>query len=107
MLEQAFAEVAKLPDEEQDAFAAWIVEELASEERWSQSFARSQDVLAQLAEEAVAEHRAASIPAFVKRTSPATDLDQLGADFWPDDESADDINTLIAEQRAADRLSHL
>lgn len=58
MLEQAFAEVAKLPDEEQDAFAAWIVEELASEQRWSHSFAQSQDALAQLAEEALAEHRA-------------------------------------------------
>lgn len=58
MLEQAFAEVAKLPEAEQDAFASWIVEELASERRWSQSFAQSQDALAHLAEEALAEHRA-------------------------------------------------
>lgn len=69
MLEQAFAEVAKLPDEEQDAFAAWIVDELASEQRWAQSFAESQDVLAQLAEEALAEHRAG-------RTQPL-DADEL------------------------------
>ena len=69
MLEQAFAQVAKLPEAEQDAFAAWIVEELASEQRWSQSFARSQNVLAQLAEEALAEHRAG-------RTQPL-DVDQL------------------------------
>lgn len=69
MLEQAFAEVAKLPDEEQDAFAAWIVDELASEQRWSQSFAQSQGLLAQLAEEALAEHRAG-------RTQPL-DVDEL------------------------------
>lgn len=48
-----------------------------------------------------------TIPALVKRTLPVTNLDQLGADFWPDDESADDINAFIAEQRAADRQSDL
>lgn len=58
MLEQAFAEVAKLPDVDQDAFASWIVEELRSEQRWSQLFAQSQGVLTQLAQEALAEHRA-------------------------------------------------
>lgn len=55
MLEQAFAEVAKLPDEEQDAFAAWIVEELEAEQRWAQPFAQSQDALTQLVEQALAE----------------------------------------------------
>ncbi len=69
MLEEAFAEVAKLPEPEQDAFATWIFEELASEQRWSQSFAKSQDLLARLAEEALAEHREG-------RTQPL-DVDQL------------------------------
>ena len=69
LLEHAFAEVAKLPDADQDAFAAWIVEELASERQWSQAFAQSQDGLAQLAGEALAEHRAG-------RTLPL-DVDQL------------------------------
>lgn len=85
MLERAFAAVAKLPDEEQDAFAAWIVEELEVEHRWSQRFAQSQDVLAQLAQEALAERRADTISALVKRTSPVTDLDQLAVAFWPED----------------------
>ncbi len=31
------------------------------------------------------------------------DIDALGADFWPDDESADDFNAYIAAQRRADR----
>jgi hypothetical protein len=31
-----------------------------------------------------------------------TDLDALGADFWPEDESADDINDYIEAQRRID-----
>jgi len=34
-----------------------------------------------------------------------TNLDDLAADFWPEDETADDINDYIAAQRQADRLS--
>ena len=43
---------------EQDAVAAILLEELASEQRWAESFAKSQDVLEKLAGEALAEHRA-------------------------------------------------
>lgn len=57
-LEFAFAEAAKLPPKDQEALANWILEELASEKRWTESFATSEDFLALLAEEAVAEHRA-------------------------------------------------
>ncbi len=57
LLEQAFTEASKLPEEEQDVFAAWILEELASEQRWEKAFANSEDVLAKLAEEATAEYR--------------------------------------------------
>lgn len=32
-----------------------------------------------------------------------TDLDALAADFWPEDESADDINAFVEQQRRADR----
>ena len=56
LLEKAFAEAAKLPAREQDAFAAWILDELASERRWEKAFADSEDELAQLADEALAEH---------------------------------------------------
>jgi hypothetical protein len=58
LLEKALGEVAKLPASEQDAVAALVLEELASEKRWSESFAKSQDALAKLAEEALAEHAA-------------------------------------------------
>lgn len=56
LLEKALSEVAKLPASEQDAVAALVIEELASERRWSSSFANSQDLLAKLAEEALAEY---------------------------------------------------
>lgn len=56
LLEKAFEEVAKLPEEEQNTFASWILEELASEQRWEKAFTNSQDKLAKLADEALTEH---------------------------------------------------
>jgi hypothetical protein len=57
LLERAFAEASKLTESEQDALAAWLLEELAADQRWERSFAKSPDALAKLAEEALAEHR--------------------------------------------------
>jgi hypothetical protein len=56
LLEKVFDEVSKLPQKEQDALAAWIMEELASEKRWEKTFSGSSDLLNQLADEALAEH---------------------------------------------------
>lgn len=42
--------------------------------------------------------------AHVKRTLPVQDLSQLKADFWPEDETADDINDFIEQQRQEDLL---
>ena len=56
-LELAFAEATKLPPKEQDRLAEWLLAELASEKRWDQLFAESQDVLETLAAEALDEHR--------------------------------------------------
>jgi len=56
LLEKAIAEAAKLTEKEQDALAAWILEELESERRWMKAFAESKDTLAQLAEEALSEY---------------------------------------------------
>jgi len=58
LLEKAFAEAAKLPDDDQDALAQAVLAELASERRWDELFAASADVLSELAEEALAEQRA-------------------------------------------------
>lgn len=58
LLEKALSEVAKLPAAEQDAVAAILLQEMASERRWSEAFESSQDLLARLAEKALAEHAA-------------------------------------------------
>ncbi|MGH9321704.1 MAG: hypothetical protein ACRD3V_17675 [Vicinamibacteria bacterium] len=57
LLEEAFARASELPEDAQDEFARWLLSELESERRWSKLFEESEDVLARLAEEAVAEHR--------------------------------------------------
>jgi hypothetical protein len=58
LLEKALEAVAKLPAPEQDAVAAIVLEELASEQRWAESFTNSQDKLAKLAEKALGEYNA-------------------------------------------------
>ena len=61
LLEQAFAQVKKLPEPEQDAIASLILEELADETRWQESFARSQDQLARLAAKVREDIRAGQV----------------------------------------------
>ena len=55
LLKRAFDEAARLPEAEQDSLAEWLLEELQSENRWSEQFARSADVLEKLAAEALRE----------------------------------------------------
>ena len=69
LLEKAFAQATRLPDDEQDAVARWLMDELESERHWSRSFETSQRQLADLAQEALAEDLAG-------RTRPL-DPDQL------------------------------
>jgi methylase of polypeptide subunit release factors len=57
-LSSAVAKATKLPPGEQDVLAAILLEEIASEQRWSESFARSEAVLESLAAEALAEFKA-------------------------------------------------
>ena len=57
LLEEVFARVARLPEEEQNAIARWLMEELASEHKWGSLLEGSQDALASLADQALAEHR--------------------------------------------------
>lgn len=55
VLESALAEVAKLPPEEQDKIGEWILAELADERSWNEQFQMSQDILGDLANEALEE----------------------------------------------------
>ncbi len=58
LLEQAFQEASKLPDLQQNMVARWLLDELLTEKKWESLFAESEDILADLADEALAEHRA-------------------------------------------------
>ena len=64
LLEDAFAAVAKLPEDQQNAISALVVEEITSDNRWSELFARSQDQLAQLSDEALREWESGETKAF-------------------------------------------
>lgn len=57
LLEEAFDKASNLSEEDQDAVAALILEEIESERRWDKLFAKSQDKLAELGQEALQEHR--------------------------------------------------
>jgi len=49
LLQQAIAELHKLPDSDQDAIAALILAEISDDERWMTAFAESQEQLSKLA----------------------------------------------------------
>ena len=62
LLEQAFAEAAELPEQEQNSLATIILKELAAERRWEKAFAGSEDALAELADEALDDFREGRSP---------------------------------------------
>ena len=57
LLEKAFVEAAKLPQEAQDMLAKMLLDDMAAEEKWDETFTRTQDKLAMLADEALAEYQ--------------------------------------------------
>ncbi len=57
LLKKVFDEVSKLPKSEQEAIAALILDEIASEQEWDELFTKSQDKLSQLADEALEEFK--------------------------------------------------
>ncbi|MGD9854591.1 MAG: hypothetical protein AB7U20_06520 [Planctomycetaceae bacterium] len=58
LLEQAVQQVRQLPNDQQDAIATLILQELEDEARWDAAFANSPELLERLAAEAEAEDRA-------------------------------------------------
>jgi len=61
LLEKAIVEISKLPEDQQDAVATWILEELQDEQAWDATFASSQDKLAKLAAKARENMRAGRV----------------------------------------------
>ena len=57
-LNSAFEVAAKLPPNQQDLFAAFLLAELRDENEWKVSFEQSHNSLGKLAREARAEYRA-------------------------------------------------
>lgn len=58
LLERAVAQIKQLSEGEQDVIATIILKEMEDEVLWQEKFARSQDILAKLAAEAIAEDQA-------------------------------------------------
>lgn len=58
LLEQAIEHLKSLDADRQDAIATLIMEELEDEAKWDATFAGSQSLLADLADEAMAEYNA-------------------------------------------------
>jgi len=52
---RAIAEAAKLPEAEQEVVGAWLLAEIESMRRWGELFAKSHDVLAEMAADAIRE----------------------------------------------------
>ena len=58
LLQKALEEALKLSPDQQDTLAAILLEEMKSEQRWAEAFAKSQDQLGKLADEAIEEFEA-------------------------------------------------
>jgi hypothetical protein len=54
-LHSVMAKLAALPEEEQERIAKWLSAELAADERWSGMFAESEGMLADMADDALAD----------------------------------------------------
>ncbi len=70
LLKKAIERVSGLPDEEQDAIAGIILDELEDEARWRATFAASGDALARLAGEARKEIAEGGVEPFDPATKP-------------------------------------
>ncbi|QBQ54027.1 hypothetical protein [Nitrosococcus wardiae] len=57
LLKKAFEEASKLPEIEQNSLAKWMLEELEADKKWDETFAESEDILDQLADEALEAHK--------------------------------------------------
>ncbi|CAA7615646.1 conserved hypothetical protein [Magnetospirillum sp. LM-5] len=64
ILERAIAELARLSEEEQEAYGLQLLEELENERGWDERFAKSQDVLGAMAAQAREERAQGEVSPF-------------------------------------------
>ncbi|MDM8565880.1 hypothetical protein QUF74_09550 [Candidatus Halobeggiatoa sp. HSG11] len=57
LLEKAFTEASALPDLQQNILAKWIIDEILTEKKWDKLFSESEDMLSDLANEALNEYK--------------------------------------------------
>ena len=57
LLQQAFEKASALPEKDQDRFAQFLIAEIDEERKWEASFGNSQDALARMAMEALADYK--------------------------------------------------
>jgi hypothetical protein len=55
LVDSAFERISTLPEIEQNIFAQFIIDEIKEEDKWNKSFAQSEDILAQMANEALTD----------------------------------------------------
>ncbi len=55
---RAWEELQGLDEAEQDRLAQMVLDEIESERRWDELFAESEDLLTELGDQAMADHRA-------------------------------------------------
>ena len=67
LLDKAILEIKGLSNDEQDAIAAVLMAELASERQWERAFDSSPEQLSSLANEALDEYRAGKTEPFESR----------------------------------------
>ncbi len=58
LLEKAFRCASKLPPQQQDALAKWLLDEIEADHAWDATFAKSPALLASFASEALNEKNA-------------------------------------------------
>lgn len=61
LLEKAIAALSQLPESQQEDMARWILDELASDTAWEQSFAHSLPQLEQLAQKALDDYASGQV----------------------------------------------
>ena len=57
LLENAFNAASKLPEMEQNVIGRWLLDEIKADKKWEKLFAESENVLEQLAQEALMEYK--------------------------------------------------
>lgn len=56
LLDKAFTQASQLPELQQNILAKWILDELLAERKWDVLFSESEDLLSDLADEALNEY---------------------------------------------------